>query len=99
MLVHTVFFYLKSDISAEDHARFGDELAKLGTISNLRAFHCGTPAEVAPRPVVDSSFAYAITVIVDDVAAHDAYQADPIHQHFIATCKDLWDRVQVYDFD
>lgn len=98
MLVHTVLFYLKPDISALDRALFAEEVAKLGTIGNLQAFHLGTPAAVPPRPVLDASYDFGISVVVADVAAHDAYQADPIHLHFIATCKHLWTRVQVYDF-
>lgn len=90
-------FYLRPDVSATDRAFFATELAKLGAIGNLRGFYLGTPAAVAPRPVVDASFDFAITVLVDDVAAHDAYQVDPIHQAFIARCKNLWARVQIYD--
>ncbi len=97
MLVHSVYFYLKPDLSADDRTLFATELAKLGAITSLRGFYCGTPAAVPPRPVVDATFDFAITVLVDDVAGHDIYQADPIHQHFIATCKHLWSRVQIYD--
>ncbi|MCF3651914.1 Dabb family protein [Synoicihabitans lomoniglobus] len=99
MLVHTVFFYLKSDISAADRAMFATELAKLGTIDNIGGFYMGSPAEVPPRPVIDTTFDFSITVVVDDVEAHNAYQIDPIHLAFIASCKHLWDRVQVYDVD
>jgi hypothetical protein len=31
------------------------------------------------------------------VAAHDAYQVDPIHHEFINRCKTFWSRVQIYD--
>ena len=34
-----------------------------------------------------------------DVPAHDTYQADPIHQAFIAEFKDSWEAVKVYDAD
>ena len=39
----------------------------------------------------------ALTVLLKDVAAHDAYQVDPIHLAFVASCKALWTRVQIYD--
>jgi len=31
------------------------------------------------------------------MAAHNAYQADPIHLAFIAKFKSCWTRVQIYD--
>jgi hypothetical protein len=36
-------------------------------------------------------------VICKDLAAHDAYQVDPIHLAFIGSCKQFWARVQIYD--
>ena len=55
------------------------------------------PAGVPDRPIIDKSFSVAITVICQDLAAHDAYQVDPIHLAFIASCKQFWARVQIYD--
>ena len=42
---------------------------------------------------------FALTVILKDIAAHDAYQEDPLHQTFIADNKELWKRVKIYDAD
>lgn len=97
MLVHTVFFYLKPELSADQREGFRHELAKLGGLPQVRAFYLGTPAAVPARPVVDHSFSFSITCVFDDVAAHDQYQADAVHLDFIARCKELWSRVQVYD--
>jgi hypothetical protein len=66
-------------------------------ISAAEAVHVGTPAPTPPRPVIDTSYDFALTVLVQDVAAHDAYQADPIHLAFVAAFKPFWDRVQIYD--
>ena len=38
-----------------------------------------------------------IAVVCKDVAAHDAYQVDPIHHAFIDQFKSFWNRVQIYD--
>lgn len=97
MLVHTVYFYLKSDLTAAQRETFRQEVAKLGTIPHVKAFYLGTPAAVTARPVVDLSFSFAITCLFENVAAHDVYQSHPDHLAFIARCKDLWSRVQVYD--
>lgn len=99
MLVHNVFFWLKSDQSDEQIAQFREGLESLKGIEAADTVFVGSPAEVADRPVLDKSYAYCLTVILTDIAAHDAYQADPIHQAFIARFKDSWEKVQVYDAD
>ena len=97
MLVHTVYFYLKPELSADQRATFQREVARLGSIPEVGAFYLGAPAKVTPRPVVDLSFTWSITCVFADVAQHDRYQSHPVHQEFIARCKELWARVQVYD--
>jgi hypothetical protein len=97
MLVHTVFFYLQPNLSTSQRDEFRREVARLGDIPQVKTFYLGTPAKVPVRPVIDLSFSFSITCVFEDVAAHDAYQADPVHLDFIARCKDLWTRVQVYD--
>jgi hypothetical protein len=57
----------------------------------------GAPAPIAPRPVVDASYDFAITAVFADMAAHDAYQVDPVHKAFVAAFKASWERVQIYD--
>lgn len=96
MLVHTVFFWLKPELTPAQRAGFAQALETLRTIP-MQAFYVGRPAPVAARPVVDASFDYAITCVFADVAAHDAYQTHPVHQAFVAHGKPLWSRVQIYD--
>lgn len=97
MLIHTVFFYLKPDLSAADRSAFAEGVATLGKIPSLSAFYLGTPASTGKRPVIDDTYDYAITCVLADVAAHDAYQVDPIHLAFIHDHKDKWTTVKVYD--
>jgi hypothetical protein len=97
MLVHTVFFWLKPGLTEAQRAEFRAGVETLATIKGVDQVYVGAPAPVTPRPVTDLSFAVGLTVICRDVAAHDAYQADPIHLAFIAKCKPLWERVVVYD--
>jgi hypothetical protein len=47
---------------------------------------------------VDNSYAVGLTVVFDDVAGHDAYHVDPLHDSFLARNNDAFDRVTVYDF-
>lgn len=94
MLVHSVFFWLKP---GADKARFRAELNKLAAMPGLVACHVGTPAATAKRPVIDTSYDFALTVVVADVAGHDAYQVHPLHTAFLAACRDQWTKVLIYD--
>ena len=97
MLVHTVFFWVKPELTATQRAEFRRGVETLGTIKHVEIAYVGTPAAVPDRPVVDKSFAVGLTVLCKDVAAHEAYQVDPIHKEFIAKFSSCWTRVQVYD--
>jgi hypothetical protein len=99
MLVHTVIFWLKKDLSEDQKVVFTNEVKTLGEISSVESFHLGTPAPTPKRPVIEDSYDYAITVVLKDMHAHDDYQVDPIHLDFIDKCKDMWERVVIYDAD
>lgn len=99
MLVHTVFFWLKKELSADQVAQFREGVESLKSIESAEAVYVGTPAGTPERPVVDSSYDVCLTVILKDIPAHDAYQADPLHQEFIATFKESWETVKIYDAD
>ena len=99
MLVHTVIFWLKKDLSEDQKVVFTNEVKTLGEISSVESFHLGTPAPTPKRPVIEDSYDYAITVVLKDMDAHDDYQVDPIHLDFIDRCKDMWERVVIYDAD
>ncbi len=97
MLLHTVFFWLKEDLTDEQRTMFRKELEELGRIEATEAVFIGTPAATEQRPVVDNSFSFNLAVFLRGVEAHNAYQSDPIHLKFIEKCSSLWTRVQVYD--
>jgi len=97
MLVHTVYFWLKPDLTPAQRAEFQRGVESLGTIKAVDKFYIGTPAATEKRPVIDHSFSVGITVVCKDVAAEKAYQVDPIHLAFVNSCKAFWTRVQVYD--
>ncbi|QYM77950.1 Dabb family protein [Horticoccus luteus] len=96
MLVHTVYFWLKSDLTAAQREAFAAALASLRGIP-MEAFYTGRPAALPARPVVDATFDHAITCVFADIAAHNVYQTHPLHLAFLAQCKTWWTRVQIYD--
>lgn len=97
MLTHTVIFWLKEGLTQEDKDLFFEGAKTLSTIESVEQSYMGTPADTPKRPVVDDSYDCAITVCLPDLAAHDLYQADPIHLAFIEKCGHLWERVVIYD--
>lgn len=99
MLVHSVFFWLREDLSDAERAAFRKGVDTLATIGSAEAVYVGTPAATAERPVVDTTYDIGLTVVAKDVAAHDVYQEDPIHLAFVNEFKGYWTKVMIYDVD
>ena len=99
MLNHTVIFWLKKELSDQDKKIFHHELEKLGMIESIHQLFIGSPASTTNRPVIDNSYDYCLTVILEGISAHDIYQQDPIHLKFIENCAHMWDKVKIYDAD
>jgi hypothetical protein len=97
MLVHSVYFWLKDGLSDADRAAVRKGLESLATIKSAQKVYIGAPAATPKRPIVDSSYDFALTVILKDIAAHDAYQSDPIHTAFVANCSKLWKKLTIFD--
>lgn len=97
MLIHSVYFWLRPDLASEQRAEFRQQLQSLGAIGGVQRIAIGVPAAVAPRGTVDATFSFALILTFADLAAHDAYQVDPVHQAFGNRCRAWWARVQVYD--
>jgi hypothetical protein len=96
MHTHTVFFWLRDNLSDADHRAFQNGLDLLSRQPQIRDRRVGKPA-TTKRPVVDSTYSYAIVLRFDDTNAHDAYQVSAEHQIFLDTCSRMISRVQVYD--
>ena len=99
MLTHTVLFWAKDGLTASERADFQAGLRTLLDISTVNAGWVGTPAATPDRSVVDGSYAFALTLRFESLAAHDAYQTDPIHDAFHERCAKYWKKVAVYDSD
>lgn len=97
MLIHSVFFWLKPETTPAQREAMLKGLNSLRGIPSVAALYIGTPANMPARPVRDSSYAFGLTVLLKDIAAHNAYQVDPLHDAFNQNFRPLWERVQVYD--
>lgn len=96
MIIHNVYFWLNGDA---DRGAFVEGMRLLITDSNIVHGYYGTPATTPARDVIDSSYDYAIVLLFDDVARHDAYQASAIHDQFLADHAAKFKRVIVYDME
>ncbi len=97
MLVHTVLFWLKEDLDDAQRAAFRKGLESLRGIETVEDLHVGTPAPTPPRPIIDNTYSFGLTVIFRDMAGHDAYQVHGLHKAFLDAFASYWIRVQIYD--
>jgi hypothetical protein len=99
MLIHTVLFWLKKDLTDEDLTLFEQKLRALEKISSVEQMFLGRPSSTTKRPVIDDTYDFCLTVALKDLTAHDVYQEDPLHLAFIENCSHMWERVKIYDAD
>jgi hypothetical protein len=55
MLVHTVYFWLKPELTPAQRAEFRQGIESLSGIPAVEAIYVGTPAATEKRPVIDDS--------------------------------------------
>jgi hypothetical protein len=95
---HHVYFWLKPEHqSPEDRARFEEGLDSLFAMEQVSGGLWSVPAAVEPRPVLDQSWTYAISIRFDSLEDHNAYQKEPAHLKFLETFKPWWEKVLVTD--
>lgn len=99
MLVHTVLFWLKEDLDETGRAEFVKGLESLRGIKSAESVHIGTPSNTPERPVIDRSYDYCLTVLLQDLDAHDEYQEDALHTAFLEEFRPYWQTVRIYDAD
>ncbi len=94
---HTVYFWFKNPDDVEGKKRFEASLKKfLNASKYAKTNFIGLPPK-STRDVVDDSFTYSLIVTFDSAESQSKYQKEEVHLLFIEECKDLWERVVVYD--
>lgn len=95
--IHTVFFWMKEDVTQEAIKEFNNVgLKELAKIESLYKCYYGPPAGTS-RDVIDGSYTVAWVCHFKNAEDEALYQKDPLHLAFIEKYKDLWDKVVVYD--
>jgi hypothetical protein len=95
--VHTVFFWLKSEATPQDHESFVHHLQDFIRSSEfVKTKHIGSKV-TSKRDVVDSSYDYCLIATFDSEAEQVKYQDEPVHHDFIKNASHLWEKVEVFD--
>src|SRR5262249_48673000 len=97
LFVHSVYFWLKDDLTQAEVDDFKAGLYSLERIESIKHAFTGRPADT-DRPVIDKSYSYGLVTIFEDSAHHERYQVDPIHDRFRTECAKYWSKVLIYDF-
>lgn len=96
-IIHQVYFWLKEGITEEEEMDFLEFFRLLKTIPGIKSIYVGKPAPTNPRPVVDNSFSYSITVSYEGMDEINVYEVHPIHLDAIDKYKKYWVKVEVKD--
>lgn len=97
LIVHSVYFWLKENISPEeeqDFLKFFDSLARIPEVEYLSF---GKPAPTNPREVVDNSFSYHLLVFFKSMEDINIYEKHPDHTAAAEQYSKYWTRVEVRD--
>ena len=93
-MTHDVFFWLKENTT---NNKLETEAKKLLEIDIVESGSLRKLAETPKRPVTDKTFTSHLCLEFKSIENHNAYQAHAKHHSFINECKEMWDRVIVYD--
>lgn len=96
MFIHSVYFWLREDLTEGELETFRRGVQSLTTISSVRHSWVGRPA-TTDRPVIERSYSYSLTAVFDGYDEQEEYQVDPVHDVFREECGGLWSRVLIYD--
>ncbi|MDN3672959.1 Dabb family protein [Flavobacterium branchiarum] len=94
---HYLLFWLKPELTStevEDFQNFFEGLKKLPYVKNVRY---GKPANSTPRPVMDNSFTYNVSMEFDSLQGLETYGKLPEHLELVAKYKPFFNRMAVHD--
>ena len=97
MLVHSVYFYFKPEVTEEQIANCRKMAEGLEKIETVKALYVGSPAAVPERPVVVRGYEFSLTVLFESIEDHNAYQVHPTHEEYATVNGPLWEKVRVFD--
>ena len=99
MLGHMVYFTLKDDSDEAIQRLIASCKEHLSGHPGTVFFAAGTRVADLNREVNDKQFHVALQLVFDSRQAQDDYQVHERHEAFIATNRDHWEKVRVFDAD
>jgi hypothetical protein len=96
MFIHSVYFWLREDLTASERERFEHGVHSLAAIDEVASGYIGTPAPT-DRPVIERGYSRSLVFLFADQRAHDAYQAHPVHDRFREDCAGYWRDIRIFD--
>lgn len=97
IIVHSVYFWLKKDLSKADEQKFLAFFDLLKALPGVKSLVYGKPASTTTRPVTDNTFSYNLIITFENLEAVKVYETHPDHLKGAAAFAKYWDRVQVRD--
>ena len=77
--VHQVYFWLNNKA---DLPKLVEGIEGMLPITSIRDIHIGIPADSEERDVIERSYDVSLLVTFANLADHDHYQVDPLHDIF-----------------
>ena len=96
MFIHSVYFWLREDLTPEQRQRFEDGIRSLAAIDAVERGYIGIPAPT-DRPVIERGYSRSLVFLFPDQHAHDAYQVHPVHDRFREACAGYWSDIRIFD--
>jgi hypothetical protein len=98
MFLHCVYYWMRSDLSEAEKQTFLEKAQALIRLKSVKHGWFGKPAET-DRPIIDRTYDYALVLVLEDAAGHDAFQADPEHHAIRNVVSGMWKKILIYDFE
>jgi hypothetical protein len=99
MLGHMVYFTLKNSSDLAIQRLLASCKENLSGHPGTVFFAAGTRTPDLLREVNDKEFHVALQIVFESRKAQDDYQVHERHEKFIATNRDNWAKVRVFDAD
>lgn len=96
MFIHSVYFWLRDDLTPAERQRFEDGIRSLAAIDAVERGYIGKPAQT-DRAVIERGYTHALILTFRDQRAHDEYQAHPVHDRFREQCAGYWSGIRIFD--
>ena|ERR1700722_830702 len=98
MFLHCVYYWMRPELTKVEKETFLEKIQELIRLPSVKQGWFGKPAET-DRPVIDRTYDYALVLILENLAGHDAFQADPEHHAIRNVVGGMWSRILIYDFE